>query len=140
MKFLNQALAQFSSVGLGITRVVLGALFILHGLDKFDAGLGNVGDQFEIWGVPAAGNAAAVVAVLEVLLGFALVIGIGARVSALVLALILVGAIFYAKADGGILGSAELDMAYLAGLTSLILVGPGKYSLDYAVNLESGDA
>lgn len=130
MQSINRALGRYASFGPLVIRVVLGVLFILHGFDKFDTGISNVEAFFDGAGVPLPGLTAPLVAVLEIVLGAALVAGLLTRLSALVLALILAGAIFWVKAENGILGSSELDLAYISGLVGLMLLGPGRISLD----------
>ncbi len=36
-----------------VLRVVLGGLFVSHGIDKFDTGISMVEGAFRSWGVPA---------------------------------------------------------------------------------------
>ena len=124
-----------------VLRVVLGALFIWHGIDKFDAGIENVEGAFRMWGVPAPALAAPVVAVVEIVGGAALILGLLTRVAAVALGVVLVGALLWAKdiltSDGtGIISStpvpgAEVDLAYLAGLIALVLLGPGWWWLTH---------
>lgn len=130
MRAFNRALGRFASFGPLIIRVVLGGLFILHGVDKFRDGISGVEEFFASNGVPAASLTAPVTAVLEIVLGAALILGLFTRVAAAVMALVLVGAIVWVKADGGILGSSELDLAYISGLAALVLLGPGRLSVD----------
>ena len=140
MQFIQQvgsALTRWSELAPLAIRVVIGGLFVLHGIDKFDTGLANVEGFFASSGVPAAGLSAPLVAVLEIVLGAALVAGIATRLAAIVLAVILVGAVIFVKAEGGIIGSAETDLAYLAGLVALTLIGPGRLSADSALGFEA---
>ncbi len=136
MKALNRSLGRFASFGPVVIRVVLGGLFLLHGIDKFRGGLSGVETFFADAGVPAAALAAPATAVAEVVLGVALFVGVFTRVVAAALSVLLIGAIFWVKADGGILGSSELDLAYLAGLVGVILLGPGRFSVDEAMNAD----
>ena len=136
MKALNRTLGRYASFGPVMIRVVLGGLFLLHGIDKFRGGLSGVEAFFDSSGVPAAAVAAPVTAVIEVVLGTALILGFFTRASAVILSLLLVGAIFFVKGDAGILGSSELDLAYLAGLLGLIVLGPGRLSVDEALNTD----
>jgi uncharacterized membrane protein YphA (DoxX/SURF4 family) len=129
MQSLNRALGRYASFGPLIIRVVLGVLFILHGFDKFDTGISNVEGFFDASGVPLPALTAPLVAVLEIVLGAALVAGFMTRLSALVLAGILAGAIIFVKAPD-ILNASELDLAYIAGLLGLVLIGPGRVSVD----------
>lgn len=136
MKNLNQTLGSFASFAPLVLRVVLGGLFLLHGIDKFQTGLGNVEQFFASNGVPAAALSAPLAAVLEVALGIALILGLFTRVSAAALAGLLVVAIVTIKADGGILGSSETDLAYIAGLVALVFLGPGRFALDDTMGTE----
>jgi len=130
VKSLNLALGRFAAFGPFVLRVVLGVLFVLHGIDKFRTGLGNVSDFFAAEGVPLSSITAPATAIAEVVLGAALIAGLFTRVAAAALAVVMAGAIIWVKGSGGILGSSELDLAYLAGLVGLVLLGPGALSAD----------
>lgn len=136
MRAFNQSLGRFASFGPVIIRIVLGGLFLLHGIDKFRGGIAGVEGFFASSGVPAAALTAPVTAVVEVVLGTALILGLFTRVSAFVLSLLLVGSIAFVKAEAGILGSSELDLAYLSGLLGLIVLGPGRFSIDEALDAD----
>ena len=135
MKSLNRALAQLASFAPLVIRLILGTLFVLHGIDKFDTGLGNVEAFFDSEGVPLPALTAPFTAIAEVILGAALIFGFATRLSAIVLGLIMVGAILWVK-NSAILGGAELELAYLAGLIGLALLGPGRFSADEALNAD----
>ncbi|MGH1493005.1 MAG: DoxX family protein [Acidimicrobiales bacterium] len=136
MKSLNRSLGRYASFAPLIIRVILGGLFVLHGIDKFDTGISNVEGFFDSSGVPLAALSAPLTAVLEIVLGIALIIGLFTRLSAVILTLVLFGAIIWVKADGGILGSSELDLAYISGLLALVLLGPGRLSVDEAMQTD----
>lgn len=130
MKSFNQSLGRYASFGPFVIRVILGGLFLLHGIDKFRGGLSGVEGFFASSGVPAASLTAPATAVAEIVLGVALILGLFTRLAAVGLSLVMIGAIAWVKADGGILGSSELDLAYLAGLLGLVMLGPGRLSVD----------
>jgi putative oxidoreductase len=135
------ALSRLSPIAPLVARVILGILFIYHGLDKFDVGLNNVEAAFDGWGVPAPAITSRAVAVFEIVGGAALILGLATRIVAALFTVQLIGALIYVKQDLGILSSepmpgAELDLAYLAGLATLILLGPGLLSLDERIHLE----
>lgn len=117
--------ASFSSL---ILRVVLGIIFLAHGLDKFQSGIGNISGFFESLGIP--GYMAAVVAVIETVGGILLILGAGTRIVSLVLAFVLLVAIFTAKISAGLLNGYELDLALIAIAASLVLTGSGVWSID----------
>jgi putative oxidoreductase len=128
-----------------VLRVVLGGLFIWHGIDKFDAGISMVKDMYTMWGVPAPGLTAPLTAVAEIIGGAMLVFGLATRVAAMMLSVVMVGALMYVKRDLGIISAepmpgAELDLAYLAGLVALMILGPGPISIDDKIGLEPAES
>ncbi|MGJ9458330.1 DoxX family protein [Oceanobacillus sp. CF4.6] len=122
-----------SEVGTVILRIVLGLTFFIHGLDKFQGGISNTVGYFDSLGIP--GFLAYVVALIELIGGIAMILGIGTKVVALLFAVVMVGAIFTAKLPGGFLGNGqgagyELDLALLAISIYLILADRNPLSLD----------
>lgn len=105
-----------------IMRVVLGIIFIFHGIAKFQMGLGNVDAWFSSIGIP--GFLAYVVATLELVGGIMLIAGLFTRYVSVLFVVLLLGAIFTAKLSAGLLGNGqaagyELDLGFL--LISLYL-------------------
>lgn len=124
-----------------VLRVVIGGLFLWHGIDKFDSGISMVADMFRSWGVPAAGFTAPLTAVIELVAGTALIAGLMTRAAAIALGVVMLGALVYVKVDLGIISSepmpgAELDLALLAGLVAVIITGPGRISIDDRLGIE----
>ena len=56
--------------------LVLGGLFIWHGIDKFDIGITMIKDMFMMWGIPAPGLTAPLTAIIEIGAGTMLVLGV----------------------------------------------------------------
>lgn len=128
-----------------VLRVVLGGLFIWHGIDKFDVGIDMIKDMFTMWGVPAPGLTAPLTAIIEIGAGAMLVFGVATRMAAMLLSVVMIGALIYVKQDLGIISSqpmpgAELDLAMLAGLIVLVILGPGSISVDDKIGLEPSAA
>ncbi len=122
-----------NEIGKVILRVVLGLTFFIHGLDKFQGGIANTAGYFDSLGIP--GFLAYVVAAIELIGGIALILGIGTRIISILLALIMLGAIFTAKLSLGFLGNGqmagyELDLALLAMSVYFILADKTILSLD----------
>ncbi|WP_195573931.1 DoxX family protein [Paenibacillus sp. 1001270B_150601_E10] len=89
-----------------LMRVVLGIIFLVHGISKFQMGLGNVEAWFSSLGVPAF--MAYVAAILELAGGILLIIGLGTRVVSILFALMMVGAIVTVKWPAGLIGSDQM--------------------------------
>ncbi|QGQ45268.1 DoxX family protein [Metabacillus sediminilitoris] len=106
-----------NEVGALILRLTLGLLFFIHGLVKFQDGIGNTVGWFNSIGIP--GFLGYVVPFVELVGGIALIIGIGTRLVSTFIAIIMIGAIFKVKLAIGLLGNGqmagyELDLAFLA--------------------------
>jgi putative oxidoreductase len=142
MQQVSSTLNRFRPAAPLVLRVVIGGLFVWHGIDKFDAGIEMVEGMFRLWGVPAPALAAPAVAVIEIVAGLALIAGLATRLAAILLGAVMVGSLLYVKQDLGIISSvempgAELDLALLAGLVALVFLGPGRLSVDHALGLEA---
>jgi putative oxidoreductase len=114
-------------------RVILGFTFFIHGVVKFQGGIENTVGWFDSLGLP--GFLAYGVALLEVVGGIALVLGLFSRVVSGLLALLMVGAIVKVKLAVGFLGNGqmagyELDLAFLAMAVFIAINGSKAYALD----------
>lgn len=145
MNSIKQAcarLGRFGDAGPALARMLLGFLFVWHGVAKFNDGIDMVKGMFEMWGVPAPGIAAPLVAVLEIVGGIALIAGFMTRAMSMLLGVVMVGALVLVKSDVGLIpmnaAGAEVDLAYLAGLMALMFVGPGRWSVDAVMGVEPG--
>ncbi|MBM7571891.1 DoxX family protein [Aquibacillus albus] len=123
-------------IGTLILRVVLGLTFFIHGLDKFQGGIENIVGWFESIGLP--GFLAYGVALVELLGGIALIIGLFSRVVSGLLAIIMVGAIVKVKLAVGFLGNGqmagyELDLALMAMAVFIAINGSKAYALDQII-------
>lgn len=106
-----------------IMRVLMGIIFISHGIAKFQMGLSNVEGWFSSIGIP--GFMAYAVAGLELVGGIMLIVGLFTRYVSGLFVVMLIGAIITAKLSAGLLGNAqspgyELDLGFM--LISLYLV------------------
>ncbi|WP_052723585.1 DoxX family protein [Paenibacillus wulumuqiensis] len=115
-------------LGILITRVLTGLIFLLHGLSKFQGGIGGAMGFFQGMGLP--GWLAPVVAVLEIAGGIALILGLFTRIAGVVTACIIVGTLVTAhKGDPFLMGT---EFNYLLLITSLQMAisGSALLSLD----------
>ena len=115
-----------------ILRVVIGAIFIAHGWQKIGAPDGMISGFFTQVGIPAAGFFAILVSWVEFLGGIAVLLGFLTHWATKLLGIVMLVAIFTVHIKVGLIGpnSMELPLALLAGLVSLMITGPGKYSID----------
>lgn len=88
-----------------LLRIMLGASFLIHGLSKFQGGVDNTAAWFDSIGLP--GGLAYVVAIIEVLGGILMILGIATRYVAIAFVAIMLGAIFSVKAANGFLGNDQ---------------------------------
>lgn len=112
--------------GLVFLRVVLGIIFLAHGLQKVTA-IDGIIKFFGAIGLPAA--FAYVVAFIETVGGVCLILGLFTRAAAAGIGLVLLGAIFKVKLGKGLLGGYELDLSLLAMSVALVLSGSNTLSL-----------
>lgn len=119
-----------------ILRLVLGATFLIHGAAKFQGGIENTVGFFESLGFP--GFLAYIVAIVELLGGLAMLLGVGTRVISILFAIILAGAVVKVKLAGGFLGNGqmagfELDLALLAISIFLAITNKSLFALDNVI-------
>lgn len=117
-------------------RVITGIVFFWHGLSKFRNGLDGVEGFFDASGVPIPAVSALVVAVVELVGGLALIAGIGTRLVSILLAIIMIGALIFVKAEQGITGGANTDLGLVSALLTFIGFGGGPLSADTVIGLE----
>lgn len=123
-------------LGLTILRIVLGVIFIAHGLPKLTGGIEGTAQFFGGLGIPAPMLAAWFIALLETLGGITLVIGLFVTPAALLLTahmltgLILVHAPngFYVIGPGS--GGVEFNLILAASLLAMVFCGPGLAAID----------
>ena len=121
------------SWGTTLLRVIVGVVFVVHGSQKlFSFGFAGVTAFFTHAGIPLPTVAAPVVTLVEFLGGLALVLGVGTRVAALLLACDMVGAIVFVHFKNGFFMPTgyEFALTMLAANLSLALTGPGATSVD----------
>ena len=121
------------SLGFVILRLIVGIVFLAHGWQKvFVFGLHGVTGMFTHMGVPAPSISAPLIMLIEFLGGIALILGVGTRIAALLLAMDMLGAILLVHWKNGFFapGGVEFPLTLLAATACLALVGAGEFSLD----------
>jgi putative oxidoreductase len=135
-------LARLAGIAPLAVRIIVGIIMFAHGLQKLQGGPANFGGLLSQLGVPAPELMAYVVTFVELVGGALLIVGLLSRLSALLLTIDLVVAILLVKLNIGLIApqgsgaGAELDLALIAGFLVILLAGPGRFSLDYALGID----
>lgn len=111
-----------------IIRLVLGLTFFAHGLRKFQDGIHNTENFFNSLGV--FDWLAYPVAILELVGGILVILGLGTRIISTLFSLLMVGAIITVKFDQGFIGGYEFDLLLLAVSLFFVVNNSQSISLD----------
>jgi putative oxidoreductase len=123
-------------LAIAIVRIFTGIAFLMHGWQKvFQFGFPGVTGAFTKMGVPMPGVMGPFIALLELLGGVALIIGLLTRLAALGLMFDMLGAIVLVHLAGGYFLPAGYEYALLlfASCLALVVGGPGSLSVDAAL-------
>lgn len=129
-----------------LLRAVIGGVMLLHGWNKLtQMGPANFGSgMLDGLGVPAPVAAGWLVTGIELVGGAMILAGLLTRIAAGLNALVLAFATILVKVDLGVIAEmgsplpgAELDLALIAGAVALVVLGPGRPSLDHVLGIES---
>ena len=107
-------------------RLTVGVIFIAHSLGKFEPGF----SEFVVsQGMPATMQIP--IALAELVPGILLIIGVLTRISASLLSIVMLGAIFLVKGASSLTGKGgvEFDLILLAASLVIIVIGPGRISI-----------
>ena len=109
-------------------RITIGLIFIMHSLGKFEPGFA---ENLPNMGLPAEMQFP--IALAEFVPGILLIIGGLTRISASLLSIVMLGAIFLVKGAQNFTGrgGTELDILLLAGCLVIIVIGPGRISVSH---------
>ncbi len=124
---------QTEDIGKLVLRLTLGILLLLHGVAKIFGGVGGISGMVQGIGLP--GFFAYGVYIGEVLAPLLVIIGLFARIGALIIVVNMLTAIYLAhmndiftlaKAGGG--WALELQGFFLFTAVAVALIGPGRFS------------
>lgn len=137
----SSSLGRAADLGPLSIRLGVGLVFAVHGWQKLDGGVSNFAGFLESLNVPLPEVVAWLQTIAEGVGGVLLILGLLTRYVTLPLIVVMVGAILLVKIDVGFIVAnapgGELDTALLAGLLGLLFIGPGRYSLDSIMGLET---
>ena len=118
-----------------LLRVFTGALLIHHGFEKLND-INNFADAFvRPLHLPFPITLSYIAAASEIVGSWSLIIGLGTRLGGSAILGTMSVAIYHALVTSGFnIYLLELLALYFAAATSIILIGPGKFSADYLIN------
>jgi putative oxidoreductase len=126
---MSQLESKYSDLALLLLRIGVGIIFIYAGWGKL-TGIEGTAEFFGNIGIPMAGVMAWVVAFVEFFGGIMVLFGAYAKIPYLLLACVMLVALFTTKL-GGEFPAARLDLMLLLTTLSLFLLGSGRFSVDY---------
>lgn len=122
---------KYSDLAILLLRIGVGVIFIYHGWGKL-TGIEGVQGFFGNIGIPFPAVMAWVVAFIEFFGGLMVLFGAYAKIPYLLLALIMVVALFTVKIEQGF-EAARIDMLLLLTTLALFFLGSGNYSVDHKI-------
>lgn len=134
-----------SGLAMSALRIVTGGLLAWHGYRKFADGLDGFQGFLDFLELPATGLLAVVVALIELVGGIALMLGIFTRPVAAIIAVEFALITFWVKLvkldavllTGGEQPGVELDLLFLFASLFFLAAGPGPLSLDRMLGIEA---
>jgi putative oxidoreductase len=134
-------------------RLIIGYGSMAHGWAKLSRGVGGFEKLLLFLHVPFPHVMAWVVPLTELICGFAILVGLFIRITAIPMIFVMLTAMFTVhlkygfsaiktiglSADGPLFGPPgyEVDLLYIAGLVALIIIGSGTLSLDGLIQSRS---
>ncbi len=116
-----------------VLRVATGAVFAMHGYQKFSGGLEGVTGFLTSLGFPIPAVFAVILIAVELVGGIALILGLATRPVAKLAAIVAFVGFLTVHVSNGFFISAngyEFIMLLFAASVSLMITGPGKWALD----------
>ncbi|KPL92023.1 DoxX family protein [Herpetosiphon geysericola] len=119
--------------GIAILRIVVGFIFFMHGLDKFNGGIEGTAGFLGSLGIPAPTFMAVLLIATELIGGIMLMLGLFTRYVAVAEAIAMVVAWVTVHSSNGFSsqnGGYEYVLALIGASLALVLLGSGSLALD----------
>ncbi|MFF5990320.1 DoxX family protein [Prauserella flavalba] len=117
-----------------IGRIGVAVVFLAHGLDKWEMGVGGTTDMMSATGIPLPTLSALFVIAVEVIGSILFIVGLALPLVGLGYAITGLGAVFFVHADAGLTGQGGYELVLVLALAGLALgCNGGRLSLDYLV-------
>lgn len=108
-------------------RLAVGGVFLIHGIAKFERGIGATASMLANVGFPFATIFAVILMTIETVGAICVLLGILTRAWAAAMAVVMVVAILAVKVRNGM--NFELEALLLAGAVTLVALGDGPLSI-----------
>ena len=116
--------------GIAVVRLMTGLLFAIHGYQKFAGGIGGVATFFTKAAIPFPGLMAPFIAILELVGGILLLLGVATRAVAGLFAVEMLVTTLWVKIPSAGWNASDLDRMLLVACVLFVLAGPGAAALD----------
>ena len=108
-------------------RLAVGGVFLIHGIAKFERGIGATAQMLANIGFPFATIFAVILMTIETIGAICVLLGILTRAWAVAMAVVMVVAILAVKVRNGM--NFEVEALLLAGAVTLVALGDGPLSI-----------
>jgi putative oxidoreductase len=130
MQSLYPDLLNYGQIAPVILRAVLGAIFLGHGYSKLVKSRLQTAEFFASVGLKPGKFWALFIGTVETGSAIMLFLGLFTQLAAALIVCVMIGAIIFVKRKQGFLSGYDFDLLILACALSLLVLGPGIFSLD----------
>ncbi|PXY19820.1 DoxX family protein [Prauserella coralliicola] len=117
-----------------IGRIGVAVVFLAHGLDKWEMGVGGTTDMMSATGIPLPALSALFVIAVEVIGSILFIVGFALPLVGLGYAITGLGAVFFVHLDAGLTGQGGYELVLVLALAGLALgFNGGRLSLDHLI-------
>ncbi|MBP6860449.1 MAG: DoxX family protein [Candidatus Pacebacteria bacterium] len=125
-------MSRFHGVELFLIRIVVGAIFVAHGYEKYVGGVAGVANMLTKYNFPAPDMFAVILIAAELIGGTLLILGALTHWVSKVLTIVAAVALVVVHLPNGFTGQGgyEFILLILVCCIALMIAGPGKWSVD----------